>query len=126
MAEDLGERTILCDCEDDSEMLSVSRLRKFLLSPQSLVYRQESLAMGRERTAVMACSFVWLVPVPSPSDFYYGMVTLSFTWPTKQNRSRACSPSDNIQLSVRMNSRLRVWYENSNAEMLISFGNSVK
>lgn len=49
------------------------------------------------------------------------MVTLSFTWPAKQNRSRACSPSDNVQLSARTTSLLQVWYENSNAEMLNSF-----
>lgn len=60
------------------------------------------------------------------SDFYYDKVTLSFTWPTKQNQSRACTLSDNVQLSARMTSRLWVRYENSNAEIQISFGNSAE
>lgn len=61
------------------------------------------------------------------SDLYYGKVTLSFTWPTRQNQSQACTLSDNVQLSARMTSSLWVRYENSNAEIsVLSFGNSAE
>ncbi|KQK79274.1 hypothetical protein AAES_105983 [Amazona aestiva] len=134
-AEKLGDRVAVTDAMKLRIFTEV--IKDIMNQPQQIdktIYFIRFLQKSISRHCYLM-QIIWILGFPPISlgiaggkncDFYYGMVTLSFTWPAKQNQSRACSSSDNVQLSARMTSHLQVWHENSNAEMLISFGNCVK